>query len=77
MVAILDGSCGFGSWNNMLYVRRMKKYNLEDQLKLIKELYLKDTERYIEWKDWCIRLNMLPDFFGTRDDPIPIDESKL
>ena len=28
-------------------------------------------------KNWCIRLNRLPDFFGTRDNPIPIDEFEL
>ena len=34
-------------------------------------------KKYFEWKEWCIRLNRLPEFFGTRDNPIPIDESKL
>ena len=34
-------------------------------------------EKYYEWKNWCIRLNRLPDFFGTRDNPIPIDEFEL
>ena len=36
-----------------------------------------DSKRYREWKDLCIELGVLPDFFGTRDNPIPIDESKL
>ena len=33
MVAILDGSCGFGEWDNLLYVRRMKKSNIKNQKK--------------------------------------------
>ena len=28
-------------------------------------------------KNFCIELGVLPDFFGTADNPIPIDESKL
>ena len=37
----------------------------------------KNPLQYYEWKDWCIKLDKLPDFFGTHDNPIPIDESKL
>ena len=43
----------------------------------VKKLWEKYPEEYYKWKEWCIRLNKLPDFFGTRDNPIPIDESKL
>ena len=77
MVTVLDGFCGFGEWDNSLYVRRIRKLNPENQKKFIKELWSNDSEKYSEWKDWCIRLNRLPDLFGTRDNPIPIDESKL
>ena len=38
---------------------------------------VRGPKSYYKWKEDCIRLNMLPDFFGTRDNPIPIDESKL
>lgn len=43
----------------------------------VKKLWKKYPNEYYEWKSWCIRLNKLPDFFGTKDNPIPIDESKL
>ena len=43
----------------------------------VKKLWREDPKKYYEWKEWCIRLNRLPEFFGTRDNPIPIDESKL
>lgn len=43
----------------------------------VKKLWEKYPSEYFEWKDWCIEYDQLPDFFGTRDDPIPIDESKL
>ena len=45
--------------------------------KYAKKLWEEDPEKYFEWKSFCIRSNLLPDFFGTRDNPIPIDESKL
>lgn len=77
MVAVLDGSCGFGEWDNLLHVRRLKKLNPDDQKNYIKKLCAEHSDIYFEWKAWCIRLNRLPDLFGTRDNPIPIDESKL
>ena len=43
----------------------------------IKKLWEKYPNDYFEWKKWCIEMNKLPDFFGTRDNPKPIDESKL
>lgn len=43
----------------------------------VKKLLKKYPDEYYEWKEWCIRLSKLPDFFGTKDNPIPIDESKL
>ena len=50
-------------------------------MKQAKKLMLKNYGnkilKNIEWKEWCIELERLPDFFGTRDNPIPIDESSL
>ena len=44
----------------------------------MKKLWQEDPKKYYEWKEkFCIRLDQLPGFFGTHDDPIPIDESKL
>ena len=43
----------------------------------IKKLWENYPEEYYEWKEWCINLDKLPDFFGTHDNPIHIDESKL
>jgi len=77
MVTILDGSCGFGEWDNLLHVRRLKKLNLKDQKNYIKHLWAEFPEEYSEWKAWCVRLNRLPNLFGTRDNPISIDESNL
>lgn len=53
--------------------------HLDDEAKkaYVKKLWEEDPEKYYEWKAWCIRLNRLPDFFGTRDNPIDIDESEL
>ena len=43
----------------------------------VKKLWQEDSKKYYEWKNWCIQFDQLPDFFGTRDNPIPIDESEL
>ncbi|WP_303247717.1 hypothetical protein [uncultured Methanobrevibacter sp.] len=74
---VLDGACGFGSWGNPTEVIIMESLNHEEKKAYAKELWLKDPKAYYEWKAWCIRLDQLPDFFGTSDNPIPIDESKL
>lgn len=50
---------------------------LSDQKSYVKELWEENPETYVEWKLWCIELDQLPEFFGTADNPIPIDESKL
>ncbi len=44
---------------------------------MLKNYGKKTLKNIFEWKDWCIRLNRLPEFFGTRDNPIAIHESKL
>ena len=49
----------------------------EGKKKNIKRLWEENPSDYYEWKEWCISLDKLPDFFGTHDNPIPIDESKL
>ena len=68
---------GYGGWRNSGEVVNMKRLDDEGKKAHVKKLWQKDPEKYYEWKEWCIRLNRLPDFFGTRDNPIPIDESKL
>ena len=68
---------GYGGDDNIDEVLIMEELDYEGKKAHIKELLQKDPEKYYEWKEWCIRLNRLPDFFGTRDNPIPIDESKL
>ncbi|WP_458456206.1 hypothetical protein [Methanobrevibacter sp.] len=74
---VLDLNYGYGEWGNAAKVVHMRKKNHEDQKEYVKKLWLDDPKKYYEWKEECIRLDMLPDFFGTHDDPIPIDESKL
>ena len=73
----LDGEEGYGSLENILHVKHMRKLDNNSQKAYVKKLWNDDPKKYFEWKEWCIRLNRLPEFFGTRDNPIPIDESKL
>ena len=67
----------YGSWGNSIILNNMKHRDHEAKKAYVKELWEEDHDKYYEWKEWCIRLNRLPEFFGTRDNPIPIDESKL
>ena len=68
---------GYGGDDNIDEVLIMEELDYEGKKAHVKELWKKDPKKYYEWKEWCIRLNRLPNFFGTRDNPIPIDESKL
>lgn len=70
-------SDGYGRWGNAAEVRRMRELDSEGKKAHAKKLWEEDPKTYFEWKEWCIRINRLPDFFGTKEDPIPIDESKL
>ena len=74
---VLDGACGFGEWENSAEVVHMRSLDYEGKKAHAKKLWLKDPKAYYEWKAWFIRLGKLPDFFGTRDNPIPVDEDKL
>ena len=75
--AVLDSDYGYGEWGNAAEVVEMEDLSYEEQKAHVKKLWLEDPKSYYEWKEDCIRYNQLPDFFGTRDNPIPIDESKL
>ena len=77
MNGILDSDYGYGELGNAAEVVEMEELSYEEQKAHVKKLWLDDPKSYYEWKDDCIRFNQLPDFFGTRDNPIPIDESKL
>ena len=68
---------GYGDFGNVAEVLRMKKLDDEGKKAHVKKLWKKNPVKYEEWKSFCIARNRLPDFFGTRDNPIPIDESKL
>ena len=68
---------GYGRWGNAAHRAKMRKLNHDQQKEYVKKLWLEDSTKYFEWKAHCIRANSFPDFFGTRDNPIPIDESKL
>ena len=72
-----DGIVGYGNFGNAAEVRKMKKLDEDGKKTHIKKLWEQDPIKYNEWKNFCIARNRLPDFFGTRDNPIPIDESKL
>ena len=68
---------GYGGLRNSGEVVNMNHLDYEGKKAHIKKLWQKDPKKYFEWKEWCMKLGRLPDFFGTIDDPIPIDESKL
>ena len=70
-------STGYGEWGNTAKIRRMKNKNTEEQKAYVKKLWQEDPKKYFEWKEKCIRIGALPDLFGTPNNPIPIDESKL
>lgn len=65
------------SKGNPVKVRRMKKMNDSEIRAFVKKLWQEDPEKYYEWKEYCIELDRLLEFFGTHDNPKEIDESKL
>ena len=78
MVARLDCDYGYGEWGNPAKVVHMEKKSFEEQKAYIKKLWQEDSKKYYEWKElFVMKHNLLPDFFGTRDNPKEIDESKL
>ena len=77
MVGDVTGYNKDNPWGNTNEVVNMQYLDYEGKKAHIKKLWEEDPEKYFEWKEWCIQLNRLPDFFGTRDNPIHIDESKL
>ncbi len=72
-----DREEGYGRWGNAAEIVHMEELDYEGKKAHVKKLWQEDPEAYAEWKKRCIELGQLPDFFGTRDNPIPIDESKL
>lgn len=76
-MADLGCDYGYGDWGNAAEVLHMRQQDAEGKKKYAKRLWQEDPKRYEEWKNFCIDLGVLPDFFGTADNPIPIDESKL
>lgn len=76
-MADLGCDYGYGDWGNAAEVLHMRQQDAEGKKKYAKMLWQEDPKRYEEWKNFCIDLGALPDFFGTADNPIPIDESKL
>lgn len=68
---------GFGDFENDFHIVVLRKMSPSRQKEYIKELWEENPKAYFEWKEMCIKLDQLPDIFGTSDDPIPIDESKL
>ena len=72
-----DCDSGYGNWGNPAKILRMRERTPEEQKKYAKQLWQENPKKYYEWKEFCIRRNALPDFFGTRDNPIPVDETKL
>ena len=74
---MVGGTTGYGTWGNTIQVFNMDKLDDEGKKAYVKKLWQEDPETYYEWKAWCIRLGRLPDFFGTENNPIHVDESKL
>ena len=67
----------YGQFWQCCWRRNIKRLDYNGKKSHVKELWEENPKTYFQWKNWCIELNRLPDFFGTRDNPIPIDESKL
>ncbi len=76
-IADLDGEEAYGTFANLILVMQIKKLSPTNQKAKIKELWKSDSKTYLEWKNWCVDCNRLPNLFGTRDNPIHIDECKL
>ena len=72
-----DSHEGYGKVGNVIHIVKIDELTPEEQKEYIKKLWQEDSLKYFQWKDYCIRCNVFPDLFGTRDNPIPIDESKL
>lgn len=68
---------GFGTRDNISYIVFLEKMDDSKRRAYLKKLYLKDPKKYFEWKELCMESNQLTDIFGTIDDPLPFDESKL
>ena len=73
----LDTEGGYGEFGNAAEIVEMRELSYEEQKAYVKKLWQKDPEKYYEWKEYCIELDRLPEFFGTHDNPKEIDESKL
>ena len=67
---------GYGR-GNITEILRMEKLDDAGKKAHVKKLWQEDPVKYYEWKEYCIKSNQLLDFFGTEENPIPIDESKL
>ncbi len=58
-------------------ILRMKRLDEKGKKDHVKKLWKESPFDYFEFKQWGMENNYLSDFFGTVDDPILIDESKL
>ena len=67
----------YGEIVNNAHVVHLSRLEYDEQLDYIKKLWQVDPIRYSEWKKWCVQCNCLPKLYGTRDDPIFIDEASL
>ena len=78
---IMEGAVGladgYGDLGNAAEVVHMEELDTEGKKAHVKKLWLEDAKTYYEWKNWCIARDRLPDFFGTSDNPIPINEYEL
>lgn len=78
MPIVFDGEYGYDGFKDYLYVDLIDEMDsMDEKLEQIKSMYLRDPEAYSRWKQWCMNRNKLSDIFGTIDNPIVIDESKL
>lgn len=55
----------------------MRELTYEEQKAYVKKLWQENPVKYNEWKEFSIYFKLLPEFFGTHDNPKEIDESKL
>lgn len=53
----LDGEEGYGSLENILHVKHMRKLDNNSQKAYVKKLWEENPNVYSQWKQWCIELD--------------------
>ena len=66
---------GYGEDNHLETVL-LTIFTPEEQKISLKYLYKKDPVKYFEWKQWNLDHNLVPEVFGTKENPIDLHEEE-